>query len=56
METKKCMWCLKEFETNSNEKYCSVECKTKKETATESNVVKKGFFAVIGDLLGSLFS
>jgi hypothetical protein len=54
--TKKCMWCLKEFETDTRNQYCSTECKKKKETPKESDVVKKGFFAIIGDFFGSLFS
>lgn len=55
MLTRKCMWCLKEYETDSNEKYCSSECKTKSETPKDGDIVKKGFFAVIGDFIGSLF-
>ena len=50
------MWCLKEFETNTKDQYCSIACKTKKEAPKESEVVKKGFFAVVGDFCGSLFS
>ena len=55
METKKCMWCLKEYETNSKEKYCSVECEIKNEKQPKDKL-KKGFIAIIGDFFGSLFS
>lgn len=56
MEIKKCMWCLTEFETKSNGKYCSETCKIKTENLSENETVKKGFFAVVGDLTTSLFS
>ena len=53
---KKCMWCLSEFETDSNEKYCSSECEKKeKELSKSDNGTKKGFFQVIVDFISSLF-
>ncbi len=55
MEAKKCMWCLTEFNTNSNEKFCCIKCEKKNE-ATSSNKTKKGFAAVLGDLTANLFS
>jgi len=50
------MWCLKEFETDTKNQYCSTECKKKKDATKVSKVVKKGFFEIIGDFFGSLFS
>lgn len=58
MKTKKCMWCLKEFKTESNYKYCSLECKNKSEDITSDNANKEsktGFFQTIIDILTSWF-
>ncbi|MGE0560880.1 MAG: hypothetical protein AB7O47_03610 [Flavobacteriales bacterium] len=59
MKTKKCMWCLKEFEIDSNEKYCSIECKDKSNSlADKSNKGKtrEGILGGIVDAISSLFS
>lgn len=56
METKKCMWCLKEIDSDS--KYCSTECedKTKKSGVDgREKSAKKGIGQVIVDIIGSWF-
>jgi len=59
MKTKKCMYCLKEFDTdNNNEKYCSEECQTKSGNISKANRKKEtssGFFQTIIDTISSLF-
>jgi hypothetical protein len=55
METKKCMWCLKKFESNNKNKYCSTACGVKSEGKSEDKF-KKGVSAILGDFFGSLFS
>lgn len=56
MKTKKCMWCLKEFESHSNDEYCSLECKNKSITSDSSKKeLKKGFFQTIVDVFTSWF-
>ena len=60
MKTKKCMWCLKEFEGNDNQdKYCSDDCKTKSSNISKANKKEEassGFFTAIVDTITSLFS
>ncbi|KAB2859895.1 MAG: hypothetical protein F9K09_00430 [Flavobacteriales bacterium] len=59
METKKCMYCLKEFDTEEkNKKYCSLECETKSNNISKKNNKKEasnGFFQTITDIISSLF-
>lgn len=58
MKTKKCMYCLKAFETDNNsEKYCSEECETKSNNNTKKKSKKEasGGFSAIIDFITSLF-
>jgi hypothetical protein len=42
MENKKCMYCLKEFDTvEKNKKYCSDECETKSDNISKKNNKKE---------------
>lgn len=59
MKTKKCMWCLKEFQTDSNEQFCSDECKNKNDASTDkakNGKTRKGILGGIIDTISSLFS
>ncbi len=56
METKKCMWCLTEFKTDSKEEYCSCNCEKKNENSSSKDYPKKGVAAILGDLTFSLLS
>ncbi len=54
MKTKKCIWCLKEFETENDNKYCSLECEEKSENDTDSKRkkgMKQGFFQTVIEVL-----
>jgi hypothetical protein len=56
MGTKKCMWCLTEFKTESKEKYCSCNCEKKNKNSSSKDYPEKGVAAILCDLTVVLFS
>lgn len=57
METKKCMWCLEEYDNNTSSKYCSSKCEEKSNGLTTSKRKEKGnFFTNFADVVVSFFT
>lgn len=58
MKDKKCSWCLKELEAESDSQYCSVACEEKSGGLSKKRNKKEakgGIFQVITDTISSLF-